>query len=194
MVAAAEKAVSNLVTNAMDEAVLKEVSQEAIAYEDLIQFEKDESGKITALKSNMTGLTQVKYRLISCLMEQLSDLTTAKIQIPLGSLTNSAFLSGLGPKIPVRILSIGAVESGFDNSFQSTAINQTIHKVLFHVSVEVSILLPGGVTTTTVENTVHIAETVIVGTVPDSYTYFSQFDSMKEASEAYFDYGSEQGN
>lgn len=192
MVAAAEKAVSNLVINAMDEAVLKEVSQEAIAYEDLIQFEKDESGKITALKSNMTGLTQVKYRLISCLMEQLSDLTTTKIQIPLGSLTSSAFFSGLGPKIPVRILSIGRVESGFDNSFQSTAINQTIHKILFHVSVEVSILLPGGVTTTTVENTVHVAETVIVGTVPDSYTYFSQFDSMKEASEAYFDYGSEQ--
>ena len=94
MVAAAEKAVSNLVINAMDEAVLKEVSQEAIAYEDLIQFEKDESGKITALKSNMTGLTQVKYRLISCLMEQLSDLTTTKIQIPLGSLTSSGFFSG----------------------------------------------------------------------------------------------------
>jgi sporulation protein YunB len=190
LVVAAEKAVSNLVVSVIDKAVLEEISQDAISYDDLIQFEKDDAGNITALKNNMTGLTQVKYRLISRLMEKLSDLTTVELGIPLGNLTNSVLLSGLGPKIPVRIVSIGTVKSGFDNSFHSAAINQTIHKVLFHVSVEVGILIPGGVTTTTVEGTVHVAETVIVGTVPDSYTYFSQFDSLKEASEAYFDYGS----
>ncbi len=191
MISLADARVSGLVMDAIETSIMQELSSETVSYEDLIQFEKDEEGNITALKSNMTGLTQVRYRLVSNLVEDLSDLTSTEIGIPIGNLTGNAFLSGLGPEIPVRIVSIGSVKSGFDNSFHSTAINQTIHKILFHITVEVRILLPGGVTSTTVESTVNIAETVIVGTVPDSYTYFSQFDTVKEASEAYFDYGSE---
>ncbi|MGI6497707.1 MAG: sporulation protein YunB [Oscillospiraceae bacterium] len=191
LVALADTRVSNVVTESIDASVLKELSEESVFYEDLIQFEKDESGNITAMKSNMTGLTRVRYRLVSRLLADLADLTSAKISIPLGNLTKNAFLSGWGPAIPVHVLSIGTVKSGFDNSFRSTGINQTIHSVLFHITVEVRILIPGGVISTTVESTVNIAETVIVGTVPDSYTYFSQFDNVKEASESYFDYGAQ---
>lgn len=191
LVGLADTKVSNVVTEAIDASVLKELSEEAVSYEDLIQFEKDESGNITAMKSNMTGLTRVRYRLVSQVLADLSDFTLTEIGIPVGNLTGSVFLSGWGPEIPVRILSIGTVESGFDNSFHATGINQTIHSILFHITVEVRILVPGGVASTTVESTVNVAETVIVGTVPDSYTYFSQFDTVKEASEAYFDYGSQ---
>ena len=191
LVALADAKVSNAVAAAIDTSVLQALAETPVAYEDFIQFEKDESGNITALKSNLTGLTNVRYRLVSQVLSGLSDLSAAELSIPLGNLTGSALLSGRGPALPVRILSVGSVESRFDNSFQSTAINQTIHKIVFHVTAQVRLLVPGGVATTTVESDVDVAETVIVGAVPDSYTYFSQFDSMKEASEAYFDYGSQ---
>ena len=180
---------SNLVTQVIDDSILEKVSGGLVAYDDLVTLEKDETGQITALKSNMAGLTAVRAMLISQLVEDLNHFDATEFGIPLGSLTQNSLLYGRGPEIPVRILSVGSVHSEFENSFHSTAINQTIHRIVFRVTVEVRVLIPGGTLTTQVESTVNVAETVIVGAVPDSYTYFSQFDNAKEASEAYFDYG-----
>ena len=49
-----------------------------------------------------------------------------------------------------------------------------------------SILLPGLTTSTKVSNEVAVAETVIVGGVPDNYTYFSTMpDEISQYAEDY---------
>ena len=69
--------------------------------------------------------------------------------------------------------SVGSSEANFRNAFTSAGINQTKHQIILTVDVSVSILLPGFRTATKVSNSFIVAETVIVGTVPDTYTYFS---------------------
>jgi hypothetical protein len=58
------------------------------------------------------------------------------------------------------------------------------------VDVSVSILLPGFRTGTQVTNSFAVAETVIVGEVPDSYTYF---DSGNPVEEDAFEYSINNG-
>ena len=69
--------------------------------------------------------------------------------------------------------SVGSTTASFRNTFGSAGINQTRHQILLDVQVNMSILLPGFRTSTKVNNEISVAETVIVGSVPENYTYFS---------------------
>ncbi len=66
--------------------------------------------------------------------------------------------------------SVGSSSAHFENAFASAGINQTRHEIRLVVDV-VSVLLPGFSTVTKVTNRCAVAETVIVGSVPDTYTY-----------------------
>ena len=91
----------------------------------------------------------------------------------LGSLTGSPLLAGRGPRISVRMESVGSSSARFENQFESAGINQTKHRIVLRIDVYVSILLPGYSTVTQVTNEITVAETVIVGEVPGTYTYFA---------------------
>ena len=96
------------------------------------------------------------------------------MSISIGALTGSALLAGRGPRITVRMESVGSSQARFQNAFTSAGINQTKHQIILTIDVYVSILLPGFTTATKVSNSFVVRrETVIVGSVPDSYTYFS---------------------
>ena len=100
-------------------------------------------------------------------------MSSTELAIPIGTLTGSPLLAGRGPCLRVRMQSVGTATARFDNQFSSAGINQTRHRIILDVDVHVSILLPGLTTYTKVSNEIAVAETVIVGGVPETYTYFS---------------------
>ena len=104
---------------------------------------------------------------------RLSEVSTTELSIPIGTLTGSSLLAGRGPAIKVKMQSVGSTTASFRNTFGSAGINQTRHQILLDVQVNMSILLPGFRTSTKVNNEISVAETVIVGSVPENYTYFS---------------------
>lgn len=165
--------VSNTVTRIVTEAVNETIDSGAIQYEKLVSFQKDNEGKITAVTSNMPAFNRLQSQILNLVLERLSEVSTRDLSIPLGSLTGASLLAGRGPMIRVRMQSIGSSSAYLENAFVSAGINQTKHQILLHVDVYVSILLPGFITATKVSNVYTVAETVIVGSVPDSYTYFS---------------------
>ncbi|MDR3278574.1 MAG: sporulation protein YunB, partial [Oscillospiraceae bacterium] len=73
------------------------------------------------------------------------------------------------PNIPVRIQSVTDVSSRFTNEFSAEGINQTRHKIMLEIAVDIDILVPGGHTKAAVTTQVAIAETIIVGAVPNVY-------------------------
>ena len=77
--------------------------------------------------------------------------------------------SGLGPKLRVSIDSVGDVVAEVRNQFDSAGINQTHHQVLMDLSVTVHLFIPGEVTSVTVDTTMCLAETILIGAVPNSY-------------------------
>ena len=97
-----------------------------------------------------------------------------------------ALLAGRGPSLFVRMQAVGSASATFRNQFTSAGINQTRHQIFLDVDVYMSILLPGLTTSTKVSNEVAVAETVIVGGVPDNYTYFSTMpDEISQYAEDY---------
>lgn len=172
--------VSNTVNRIVFEAVNEAIESGEITYDQLISFEKDNDGKITAVHSNMAACNRLQVEILDIILARIDQVSARELSIPVGSLTGSALLAGRGPRIKVRMESVGSSSARFENEFSSAGINQTNHRIVLHIDVSVAILLPGFTTATQVSNAVTVAETVIVGSVPDTYTYFSTTPSTYE--------------
>ena len=156
---------SNCITAAIDRAV----SEQAISYNDLVSLERSASGEIVALTSNMAQANILRAQLLETTLDALKNLETMEFMIPLGTIFDWDMLSGRGPDIGVCVLYTGTASSEFENSFSSAGINQTCHQIVFRVQAEISILLPGRQEKATVDTRVCVAETIIVGKVPETY-------------------------
>lgn len=175
--------VSNSVNRIVVAAVDEAIRNGEINYDHFVTFEKDDAGRVTALRSNVAEVNRMQSTIAEEILKRLSEVSTSELRIPIGTLTGSALLSGRGPSITVRMQTVGSAGAVFRNEFSAAGINQTRHQILLEVDVYMTILLPGIRTSTTVSNEIAVAETVIVGNVPQSYTYFSA------APEDIVDYG-----
>lgn len=91
------------------------------------------------------------------------------LKLHFGSFTGFKLLAGKGPGVPIRISSIGNVETDLRSEFKEQGINQTLHRVYLQVECEISILTPYNDITQKITNQVLIAENVIVGKIPNTY-------------------------
>ena len=186
MTSMATARVSNLVNRIVSAAVNEAVENGGIDYQNFVIFEKDETGHITALRSNVAEVNRMQGQITDEILHRLSEVATSELEIPLGTLTGSALLAGRGPSLFVRMQAVGSASATFRNQFTSAGINQTRHQIFLDVDVYMSILLPGMKTSTRVSNEIAVAETVIVGGVPDTYTYFSTMpDEIGQYAEDY---------
>lgn len=111
----------------------------------------------------------MRSEIVQEVIRQTDALDAAQLGIPLGSLTGLVYASEWGPAIPVRILSVAAADGAFRNEFTSAGINQTLHRIMLDITVEIRLIIPGGTAETRVQTSVSLAETVIVGEVPQAY-------------------------
>ena len=168
-VARASNTVNRIVTQAVNEAV----ENGEIRYEQLIRFEKDNDGRIAAIYSDMALCSRLRSEILNRILSRIEDVPARELSIPIGTVLGPALFAGRGPRISVRMEIAGSSSARFENTFASAGINQTNHQIILHIDVNIAILLPGFTTSTKVSNAVTVAETVIVGTVPETYTYFS---------------------
>jgi len=176
--------VANTVTRIVTAAVNETIYNGDVDYDRLISLEKDREGRIVAVKSNMAEFNRLQSAILANVLERMSEVDTRELSIPVGTLTGSPLLAGRGPAITVRMQSVGSPSARFENEFTDAGINQTRHRIMLVLDVSVGILLPGFSTGTRVSNGFTVAETVIVGSVPESYTYF-RADDLQGAAEEY---------
>ena len=165
----AETQVVNSTSDLINDAIDRQIETGNIQYDRIIYFEKDLNGRITALKTNMSEVNRLKTDILNLINDEILALDTSQIGVPLGSLIVPEFLSGKGPVIPVQILTIRNSDASFFSDFTEAGINQTLQKLTMTVSIDVTILVLGDTNSFTVSSQVVVAETVIVGQVPDTF-------------------------
>ena len=165
----AETQVKNTTSDLTNDAIAKQIAEGIIQYDRIVYFEKDLEGRITALKTNMSEVNRLKTDILNIINDEILSLDTSDIGIPVGSLFLPEFLSGRGPTIPVHILSIRNSDATFVSDFSQAGINQTLHQLAMEVSVDVAVLVLGQTSSFTITSEVVVAETVIVGSVPNTF-------------------------
>ena len=165
----AQTQVKNPTSELTNDAIAKQIADGIIQYDRIVYFEKDLQGRITALKTNMSEENRLKTDILNIINDEILALDTSDIGIPLGSLFLPELLSGKGPAIPVHILSIRNSDANFTSRFSQAGINQTLHQLTMVVSVDVAVLVLGQTSSFTINSEVVVAETVIVGAVPNTF-------------------------
>lgn len=165
----AQTQVKNSTSDLTNDAIAKQIAAGNIQYDRIVYFEKDLDGRITALKTNISEVNRLKTDILNIINDEILALDTSDIGIPLGSLIFPELLSGRGPAIPVHILAIRNSDASFFSNFRQAGINQTLHQLAMEVSVDVAVLALGETSSFTMTSEVVVAETVIVGSVPNTF-------------------------
>ncbi|WP_158099381.1 sporulation protein YunB [Pseudoflavonifractor sp. An85] len=165
----AKSQATNLISVTVSQVVEQCMSQQGLSYNDLMEMHQQEENGTITVTGRTTVIQQLRNDITQALVEQLENLDSGQLGVPLGNLTGWMLFSGLGPKLRVTIDSVGDVVTQVYNQFDSAGINQTHHQVLMDVSVTVHLFIPGEITSVTVDTTVCLAETIFLGTVPNSY-------------------------
>lgn len=159
----AEKAVSESVAEYLDE--------NEFTYSDFAAVLYDENGNPVSIEAIPANINRVQSELTLLIRKKFSQMSDSSHRIPAGSLTGSYMLAGKGPDIKIRICPAEKISVQLKSRFDSAGINQTSHRISAVVCAEVKSSLPVYSFDTEVEFEFLLAETVIIGEIPDFARY-----------------------
>lgn len=129
----------------------------------------DDSGRAVSVETLSCNVNRVQSELELLISDRLAEGTDSYIEIPLGSITGSYLLSGKGPRIHLRYCPAGSVSVRLKSCFESGGVNQICHRICAGITADISAVTPLYSFETEESFDVLLAETVIVGDVPDIY-------------------------
>lgn len=156
-----------LATEAINAAVSEKVARN-ILYKDLVLLEKDRDGRIMMAQINTMEVNRLMAETTIRVQDALKSIRGEIIYIPLGQAVDSHLLANYGPRIPVRLIPIGRVNTRVIDVFETAGINQTRHKVYLDIHAEVQIVVPFVSSEIEVVTSVPLADNIFIGEVPDT--------------------------
>ena len=177
----------NAASNAIIEAVSEMLRKGDTDFSRVIVLEKDVEGRITALRTDMTQVERLKIEVLDILGGLIDEINTQQMGIPIGNLLLPDLLAGTGPELPVKAVSLTMSNADFFSDFTAAGINQTLQTLKVKFTISLTILTTVGYETVDVDSDVMVAQTVIVGRVPETYVNLGHLT----AAEGWDQYGTE---
>lgn len=158
-----------LMGEAMTAAVNAVLADGAYSYDELTQVTRSESGAVQSIEANAAAVNRLTADVVTALNRTLAQEAYSKLKLPLLNATGSVFLMGRGPTITVRICQSSAATVRLNSEFASAGINQTSHRLELALCFRANVLAAGASEPIEMESNFLVAETVIVGAVPDVF-------------------------
>ena len=157
----------SLAIQALNEAA-SEMLGLGVHYADLMTVEKDDQGQVRLIQANTPEMNRLAAQASLLAQERLTAMGQKTVVVPLGSAIGLTLLAGAGPGIAVQILPVGSVQAAFSTDF-TAGINQTRHRISLVLTANVQIVIPTGAKNVQASTQMAMAESIIVGQVPDSF-------------------------
>ena len=155
-----EKAINLAVSN---------VINRTLSYDSLIDINYSQTGEIVSFSANQYEINTITREIVKETQYQMSNIGKHGLPINVGTFSGIPFLIGRGPTINLNLVPIGVVSGKFDSEFSSVGINMTKHTLFLYIDVHVSIVLPINSYEIYSTNQVLLAESIIMGKVPEVY-------------------------
>lgn len=159
---------TDAVTKTVNESINKVIGQDIYGFDYFVKLETDTDGNVTAVTSDMSHINALSTEILNSVIES-TDNGVLKIKIPAGNLTGLNLLLNRGPDIPVDIIMLTSSRVDFRNEVTSCGINQAKYQLVLEVTIDIDILVPWGTESAETVTEVIVADTVIVGNVPNTY-------------------------
>lgn len=166
-----------IINLAMEEVIEEKIAQYGSEYEQYVNIEKGEDGQIRALYMNTREMNRIKSAISTGIQQKIESMGAVTIRVPLGAVLDTQVFAGVGPMIHINLVPIGYALVDFESDFTAAGINQTKHKIDVVIDASFGMILSTGNDNIEVKTSVPLAQTVIVGAVPDM---FLNIDSQKQ--------------
>lgn len=160
--------VDNETSNLINESVDAWLAAEPLRYEDLVRLDRAADGSVSAVRIDLGAANRMKSAILRELDERVPVRVREKVAIPLGNTLLPALFSGRGGSLPVRVVSLRSTNAELESGFSAAGINQTLHSLSLRVEVELLLLSPAGLLSRQVSASVPIAQTILLGDVPNT--------------------------
>jgi sporulation protein YunB len=160
----------NLAVRTINKTILEEFAGN-ISYEDLMKVSTDSEGKIVMLQADTIKLNKLSSQIAIDVQENIQDISSKGINtyVPLGVVLKNDFFAYMGPKIKFKMEPAGTAYTEYRSQFESAGINQTRHIIYIDVTIDIYVVIPLCRNSITVSSSIPIAESIIVGDVPNTY-------------------------
>ena len=156
------------------------VVQDGVPYDELMIVTTDAAGRVRLLQANTAAMNDLSARASAAAQQYFNQADGHAVQVPLGAMLGLTLLAGAGPEIDVQVLPVGSVSSRFDTEFESAGINQTRHRILLTLTAVMRLVIPTGASTIETSTQVAVAESIIIGEVPESFVDVADEDDLLE--------------
>ena len=159
----------NEVSMVIDREIQRLMLEEFLSYDKIAIINRDSAGRVTSVSANSVLINNFANDLDIKIGGIIDDADRIEKGVYLSGLLGADLFAGIGPKIPIRFQPVSVTHADITHTFDEAGINQTLHTITLLISVDVEILLPMAHSTINVKSEMPIAQTLIVGMVPDAY-------------------------
>nr|WP_272879140.1 sporulation protein YunB [Clostridium sp. Cult2] len=166
VMAIAEIRARSVTTEAINDTIKNKIKRD-INYNDLIFVKYDNEGKVTLMQANTILMNSIASEVALEVQDQLRKIAKSNVKVPLSNAFDTRILTL--PSIRVQIVPQGSVAVDFATEFEASGINQTRHRIYIIVVTDIRIIVPLVSENIRITTNIPIAETIIVGEVPNQY-------------------------
>ncbi|WP_298482394.1 sporulation protein YunB [uncultured Ruminococcus sp.] len=156
----------------MADSIAEVLAEESYSYSDFATLVYDSSGNVTAVETMTQNVNAMQSAMLTKVQDRLDACRDVTLEVSLGTATGVWLFAGRGPHVSVRLMPIGNASVKLISALESAGVNQTCHTIRAEVTAEIQAAIPFSQTTAQVHYSCLITETVIVGSVPESYLEF----------------------
>lgn len=162
-------ALKNSLSNVLDRTVNEIVDELGVRYGDMVNIEKNPDGSIAAITLNSSYINGYKADLSDGCSDRLAKFDKTTVPIPMSSIIGLSFFDNPIFNIDVTATIYGFAVTDVISEFESAGINQTRHTIYLEVKASAHAYMGLVHLNESVDETIILVETIIVGEVPQSY-------------------------
>ena len=157
---------------------------------DAIVVSYDGAQKLSSVRTDTASVNTVRTQMIDRVITAMEQFSSLSVALPMGTLTGWDWFSGFGPLLTFPVSFTATVWSDVSSSLVAEGINQSIYQVLIHLEISLYVVSPAGRSTVGTRVSYPMAETVLLGEVPDNLT--EVYGDDQSVLGQIFDYGTSQ--
>jgi sporulation protein YunB len=179
MLAVCDSEARSISTETINNTIREEFGNK-ISYDDLMTIKTDKDGNVVMIQANTVELNRIGSQIALAVQGKIHNMGARGVKIPLGVMLKNDLFAYYGPKVKFNMQPLGSVNTSYRSQFEAAGINQTRHIVYLDVTANVQVVVPIARNSISVTTSVPIAESIIVGKVPNTYANFGSGSSSSD--------------
>ncbi|MBR5308700.1 MAG: sporulation protein YunB [Clostridia bacterium] len=173
-----KREVVNTINREVNGIILEELTSSDLSYNKIVTVERDSIGKASYVKADMLVVNKLKNILDMRIADICECRNAFEASIPVGNLVGGGLMYGKGFDVVVKFKPIGEASTKMTGKLVDSGINQTIYRISFETKINAAVVFPFRYIEVPIRIETVVSETVIIGEVPESFTYFNMEGEM----------------